>query len=229
VATYLLVHGAYSGGWQMRNVAARLSKAGHDVFRPTLTGMGERVHLANPSIDLETHIQDILMVLEYEDLYEVILVGYSYSGMIVTAVADRVPQRLAQLVYIDAYVPRNGESLAMLFGPEIVGFLEQAAQAYGDGWRIPPDPLDEPRKTPQPTRPGYQPVTLTNPAAARLPRTFIYCKQDKEDMGPMGQPITQAAARARTDPAWRYREIDTGHVPWDTAPDTLAAALLDLA
>jgi pimeloyl-ACP methyl ester carboxylesterase len=213
----------------MRDVATHLRTAGHEVFTPTLTGLGERVHLANPSVDLDTHIQDILMVLDYEDLYDVILVGYSYSGMIVTAVADCVPQRLAQLVYVDAYVPRDGESLAQLLGPETVGFLEQAAQAYGDGWRISHDPPDAPRRTPQPIKPAYQPVTLTNPAAARLPRTFIYCSQEKDAMGPVGIPITQAAARAKADPAWNFFELDSGHVPWETAPQALAAVLLELA
>ena len=92
MATYLLVHGGCAGGWQWRAVATRLRAAGHDVYTPTLTGLGERVHLANPAIDLETHIQDILMVLDYEDLHDVILVGYSYSGMMVTAMAERAPE-----------------------------------------------------------------------------------------------------------------------------------------
>lgn len=229
MATFVLVHGGWAGGWQMREVATRLRAAGHEVFTPTLTGLGERVHLASPDIDLETHIQDIVMVLEYEDLYDVILMGYSYSGLVVTAVAERVPDRLAQLVYLDAYVPRDGESLAALLGPETVGFLEQVAQAYGDGWRLPHDPPDAPRRTPQPIKPLYQVVSVANPAAARLPRTFIYCTQEKEAMGPVGAPITQAAARARADSRWRYRELDTGHIPYETAPQELAEILLELA
>lgn len=229
MATFVLVHGGWAGGWQWREIATRLRAAGHDVYTPTLTGLGERVHLAHPDVDLDTHIQDILMVLEYEDLHEVILVGYSYSGMIVTAVAERVPERLAQLVYLDAFVPSDGESLATMIGPELVAILEQVAQAYGDGWRIPHDPPDAPRRTPQPIKPMYQPVTVTNPAAARLPRTFIYCTQEKEAMGPMGVPITQAAARAKADARWGYRELDSGHVPVETAPQELADILLELA
>jgi pimeloyl-ACP methyl ester carboxylesterase len=89
-------------------VASRLRKSGHDVFTPTLTGVGERVHLASPQIDLDTHIQDILGILEYEDLYEVILVGHSYGGLVITGVAERVPERLAQLVYLDGLIPQDG-------------------------------------------------------------------------------------------------------------------------
>ena len=229
MATFMLVHGGWAGGWQWREIATRLRAAGHDVYTPTLTGLGERVHLAHPDVDLDTHIQDILMVLEYEDLHEVILVGYSYSGMVVTAVAERAPERLAQLVYLDAFVPSDGESLATMIGPELVAILEQVAQAYGDGWRIPHDPPDAPRRTPQPVKPMYQPVTVTNPAAARLPRTFIYCTQEKEAMGPMGVPITQVAASAKADARWRYRELDSGHVPVETAPQELADILLELA
>jgi pimeloyl-ACP methyl ester carboxylesterase len=229
MATFVLVHGGWAGGWQWREIATRLRAAGHDVYTPTLTGLGERVHLAHPDVDLDTHIQDILMVLEYEDLHEVILVGYSYSGMVVTAVAERAPERLAQLVYLDAFVPSDGESLATMIGPELVAILEQVAQAYGDGWRVPHDPPDAPRRTPQPVKPMYQPVTVTNPAAARLPRTFIYCTQEKEAMGPMGVPITQVAASAKADARWGYRELDSGHVPLETAPQELADILLELA
>ncbi len=127
MATYVLVHGGWTGGWLWRKVATHLRAAGHDVYTPTLTGLGERVHLASPDIDLETHIQDILMVLDYEELRDVILVGYSYSGMVVTAVAERAPERLAHLVYLDAFVPGDGDSLASIIGPELTAFLEQVA------------------------------------------------------------------------------------------------------
>ncbi|MFN8469682.1 MAG: alpha/beta hydrolase [Caldilineaceae bacterium] len=228
MATFVLVHGGWAGGWQWRQVAAQLRAAGHDVYTPTLTGLGERVHLAHPDLDLDTHIQDILMVLKYEDLQDVILVGYSYSGMVVTGVAERAPERLAQLVYLDAFVPRDGESLAMIFGPELSAAFEQAAQTYGNGWSVPLDPPDA-RHTPQPLNPSRQPLSVTNAAAARLPRTFIYCNQEKEAMGPVGTPITQAAARAKSDGGWRYYELNTGHNPWETAPQELTEILLSLA
>ena len=203
--------------------------AGHDVFTPTLTALGERVHLATPEIGLDTHIQDILMVLEYEQLHDVILVGYSYSGMVITAVAELAPERISQLIYLDAFVPQDGQSMLEMLGPDVAAFIQQMAQAYGDGWRIPHDPPDAPRRTPHPLKTGQQPVSLENPAAAVLPRTFIYCTQEKEAMGPLGFPITQAAERARADARWRYRELDTGHSPWETAPRELADLLLELA
>jgi pimeloyl-ACP methyl ester carboxylesterase len=228
MATFLLVHGGWAGGWQWREVASLLRAAGHDVFTPTLTGLGERVHLASLDVGLDTHIQDILMVLEYEELRDVILVGYSYSGMVITGVAERVADRLAHLVYLDAFVPQDGESMLDILGPGVATFIEQAAQAYGDGWRIPHDPPDAPRRTPHPLKTGQQPVTVTSPAAAALPRTFIYCTQDKEAMGPLGVPITQAAERAKSDARWRYRELQTGHSPWETAPRELASLLLEI-
>jgi pimeloyl-ACP methyl ester carboxylesterase len=104
MATLVIVHGAMSGGWQWQRVRPMLRAAGHEVYTPTLTGLGERVHLAHPDIDLETHIQDVVNVLEYEDLHAVTLVGHSYSGMVITGVADRAADRLAQLVYIEALV-----------------------------------------------------------------------------------------------------------------------------
>lgn len=228
MATFVLVHGGWAGGWQWREVAALLRAAGHEVFTPTLTGLGERVHLATPAVGLDTHIQDILMVLQYEDLHEVILVGYSYSGLVVTGVAESAPERLAQLVYLDAFVPQDGQTLVDIFGSEVIGWMTHVAQTHGDGWRLPHDPPDAPRRTPQPFNPNIRPFTLRNPQAAALPRTFIYCTQEKEQMGPVGIPITQAAERAKADPRWRYRELDTGHLPVETTPKELANLLLEV-
>src|SRR5690606_9687135 len=120
-------------------------------------------------------------------------------------------ERLAHLVYLDAFVPGDGDSLSALIGPELTAFLEQVARDYGDGWRLPHDPPDAPRRTPQPIKPMYQTVAVANPAAAAIPRTFIYCTQEKEVMGPMGIPLMQAATRAKSDDRWRYRELNTGH------------------
>ena len=116
-----------------------------------------------------------------------------------------------------------------MLGPDVAAFIQQMAQVYGDGWRIPHDPPDAPRRTPHPLKTGQQPVSVRNPAAAVLPRTFIYCTQEKAAMGPLGFPITQAAERARADARWRYRELDTGHSPWETTPRELADRLLELA
>jgi len=234
MAIYVLVHGAWHGGWCWKKVTPLLRAAGHEVLTPTLTGLGERAHLAGPDIDLSTHIQDVLNVLEYEELGDVVLVGHSYGGMVITGVADRAAARLAHLVYLDAFVPDDGRRL-MDFVPEErrTDFLE-GAKASGDGWRIPAPPLGrfgvtdeqdlrwaEPRIVPQPLKTFTQPVHLPNGAAV-LSRTYLWCKgYTAGSFGPF-------AERARTDPAWRCHELDTGHDAMITAPADVARLLLEV-
>lgn len=225
MATYVLVPGGWSGGWQLRTVANHLRTYGHEVFTPTLTGLGERVHLAHPDVDLETHIQDIVNVIRFEDLTDVFLVGYSYSGMVTTAVAERIPERLAQLIYIDAYVPDDGQSLADILGPQVMAMLRDVAQQYGDGWRLPHNPPDAPFRTDHPLNTAFQAVRLQHPGALALPRTFIFCTEGKDPNDPIMSPIAQAGARAKVDPSWHYYELATGHVPWETMPQALADIL----
>jgi len=229
MAAYVLCHGGWAGGWQWDEVASLLRSAGHRVFTPTLTGLGERVHLANPEIDLNTHIQDIRMVLKYENLHDIVLLGYSLSGTVITGVAEKAPERIGHLVYLDAFVLGDGQSLADQLGPEIMDSMEQSAQLYGDGWRVPHDPPDADRRTDQPLKPALTPLAVKNPAAAALPRTFIYCARGAQDIGPIHLPIAQAAEKAKIDDHWRYRELNTGHTPMWTAPKELAALLLEVA
>jgi len=113
MATFVLVHGAWHGGWCWKRVAALLRQAGHEVFAPTLTGLGERAHLMSNAIDLHTHIRDILGVLQWEELADVVLCGHSYGGMVISGVADRVPEKLRSLVYLDAFVPDNGTCMIL--------------------------------------------------------------------------------------------------------------------
>jgi pimeloyl-ACP methyl ester carboxylesterase len=227
MATFVLVPGGWSGGWQWRDVAKYLRAGGHEVFTPTLTGLGERVHLGRPDVGLETHIQDIINVIQFEDLSNVILVGYSYSGMVITAVADQIPQRLAHLIYIDAYVPQNGQSFADILGPQVVAMLRAIAEQYGDGWRVPHNPPDAPFRTDHPLNTAFQAVHLQHPDALALPRTFIFCTEGKEPGNPIMSPIAQAAARIKDDPTWHYYELATGHVPWETMPEELAGILVN--
>src|SRR5581483_10887922 len=131
MATYALVHGAWHGGWCWQRVTPLLRAAGHEVFTPTLTGLGERSHLANPAIDLNTHIHDIVNVLEYEHLQKVILVGHSYGGMVITGVSNEVPDRLAHLVYLDAFVPQDGQALIDVTTPQRREAILQQARANG--------------------------------------------------------------------------------------------------
>lgn len=218
VATIVIVHGWWSGGWYFQSVARQLRSRGREVYTPTVTGVGERVHLASPEITLETHVQDIANLLEYEDLREVVLVGYSYGGMIVTVVADRLPHRISRVVYLDAFVPEDGESLRDIM-PELAVEMERVAREVGDGWRVPRNP-PQPRKTPQPIRPFADPVRLRNPAADAIPRTYVLFAGNTFPHAPV---MARMAERARAA-GWEVIER-----PWDhTAPETHGRELADL-
>ena len=236
MATFVIVHGAWSGPHAWRWVRPLLRAAGHDVVTPCLTGLGERAHLAQPSTNLDTHIRDVEAVLHFEDLHDVVLVGHSYGGMVITGLADRGCDRLAQLVYLDADVPLDGQSeLDMLFDDERGPWLE-AARTHGDGWLIPPpfpDPLPpglDPdvvwvisRMAPQPLATFTQPVQLHSPASALPPRTFILCTEGKE-----GEPPRPYESRVSADPDWHLVELAASHVAHVTAPRDLAATLMDV-
>ncbi|MGH7898860.1 MAG: alpha/beta fold hydrolase, partial [Candidatus Binatia bacterium] len=187
MATFLLVHGAWHGAWCWRRVASRLRAAGHEVFTPTLTGLGERLHLLTRDTDLGTHVDDVLGALVAEELADVILVGHSYGGMVISGVAQRAPERLKHLVYLDAFVPKDGASLEDLVPPAIFADLRKATDADGDGFRVPPFPVQAfgvtgpeedvawigRRLVFQPLKTMTQKVRVTNPAAAKLPRTYV--------------------------------------------------------
>lgn len=226
MAPYLICHGAWGGGWGWRKVRPLLRAAGHDVFTPTYTGLGERGHLAHPLVDLETHIQDILGVITCEDLSDIVLVGHSYGGMVATGVADRVPERVRHLVYLDAFVPADGESLDELAGGALPG-------PFVEGWLIPPlapapdtSPADlafgAPRRRHHPVRCFSQGLRLVN-ATPGFARSYIHCTRKT------GQDVFQQFAdRFRGDPAWRFHAMDASHSPNITAPEPLAALLLSM-
>jgi pimeloyl-ACP methyl ester carboxylesterase len=199
VATFVLVHGSSGGGWVWRDTVARLRAAGHAAWAPTLTGMGERVHLAGPEIGLDTHVLDVVNVLVYEDLREVVLVGHSYGGMVITGVAGRAPERLAHLVYLDALVPADGQAARDFYPAAVLAGLDVAARTHGGGWRLPLTADAGPRATPHLMKPLAQPVDVRSPAAA-LPRTYLACTAHGPD--PLLLPIAATAARVRTAPGW---------------------------
>jgi pimeloyl-ACP methyl ester carboxylesterase len=229
MAIYVLVTGGFGGSWMWREIKKVLEAAGHEVFTPSLTGMGERVHLANPDIDLSTFIQDVVNEITYSNLYEVILVGFSFSGMVITGAAEKIPERISRLVYLDAYVPEDGQSAADLFSPEMAAMITQSVQAYGEGWKVfPVDPID-PRLTFQPFKTALEKVKLTNPKAAGLPRVFIYFPQGKTPENLLLVPIAHAAERVRHDPRWSYFEIDADHDVLMTRPHEVSKILLELA
>ncbi len=227
MTTYVLLHGGWAGGWQWQTVGDLLEKAGHKVYRPTLTGLGERVHLASPAVDLKTHIQDIVNTLVFEQIQDAILMGYSYSGMVIAGVAEAIPERIRHLIYLDAYVPQDGQSLADVLGDEVMGWMKQAADAYGDGWLIPHSPPDADRRVPQPLKPAYDALHLQNPRSAALPRTFIHCTTVLDEMRPIVAPIMAAAQAASGNPDWQYHYIAAEHGSvWQTHPQEVADLLL---
>jgi pimeloyl-ACP methyl ester carboxylesterase len=234
VAAFLVAHGAWSAGWAWKKMHPLMRSRGHRLFTPTYTGLGERAHLAHPRIDLDAHIDDMLAVLHHEDLTDVVLVGHSYGGMVATGVADRAPAQIARVVYLDAFVPRNGEALFDLVSAEARAGMRKAADEAGDGWRIPPNPLPPdtdqidvswimPRRVMQPRKTFEQPIRLTG-AGERLPRSYIYCTRPSP-----GDVFRQFAERARSTPGWRSLEIEASHSPHVTAPAVLADLLAGLA
>ena len=228
MATFLIAHGAWSAGWAWKKMRPLMAQAGHDLWTPTYTGLGERRHLSAADIDLQTHVDDILGVLETEDLRNVILVGHSYGGMVATGVAALVPERIRKLVYLDAFVPRDGESLAALTGGEAA--MRQRASSE---WLIPPremppdtEPADvawaRPRRVAQPIWTFLNPVSLPDGEPA-MPRAYIYCTRPDA-----GDGFRRFADRAKAE-RWEIFDIDASHNPHITAPHALMAILETIA
>ena len=232
-ATFVLVHGAWHGGWCWKKLTPLLRAAGHEVFTPTLSGLGDRAHLLSPQIGLNTHIADITALLEYEDLHNVILVGHSYGGMVITGVAEVAALRLSHLVFLDAFVPRDGQSLFDTI-PDHGAGMRKIAEESGDGWNVPlgnatfgvTDAADvawmTTRITPQPLRSFEEPVRLTDQAALALPRSYILCRQDEPSLF---DPFAEQARHA----GWGYYELMTCHDAMITVPEELADILLKVA
>ena len=234
MATFVVAHGAWSAGWAWKKMRPLLRERGHELYTPSYTGLGERAHLASPDVGLDTHIRDVCGVLTMENLHEVVLIGHSYGGMVATGVADREPERIKHLVYLDAFVPRDGQSVGDLQPPGVRDAMRAAAERDGDGWLVPPNPPPPdtsaadlawmaPRRLPQPLKALDEPIRLTG-AVDRLPRTYIHCTRPMPADG-----FRQFAQRAKTEAGWQYREIDASHNPHITAPDALAAMLDDIA
>jgi pimeloyl-ACP methyl ester carboxylesterase len=230
--TILVCHGAWGGGWSWRKMHPLMRAAGYGLLTPTYTGLGERAHLAVPSIDLEVHIQDILNVISYEDLRDIVLVGHSYGGMVATGVADRARDRVAQLIYLDAFVPDDGQCLLDLLREEDRQRMRDAA-ASGDGWRVPPNPTSAdtspddvawltPRRVDMPLKCFEGKLQLREPLS--LPRSYIYCNRIRP-----GDVFGPFAKRAKSEAGWRYFEIHASHSPSMTAPEELMRLLADIA
>jgi pimeloyl-ACP methyl ester carboxylesterase len=240
-ATFVLVHGGNAGAWIWRDVIPILRAEGHDVYATTATGLGDRAHLADAAIDLDVYITDVVNVLEYEDLRDVILVGWSFGGMSITGAAERVPERLTQLVYLDATVPEDGQSHfdAQGFTDDVIGSDYRAGLEAGrpgfdaitpglEDWIR--GSLKDPtvadwvlgKLVPQPMLTWLQPVRLGNPAAAALPHVFILCTEDPFESS------TRTAERVRSEPNWRVVELADNHLAPINSPQATADVLLSL-
>lgn len=245
-ATFVLVHGSWVGGYAWKYVAPLLREQGHTVYTPTLTGLGERVHLGGPDVDLDTHINDVVSVLNYEDLEDVILVGHSYGGMVITGVLDRVPERLRHVVYLDAEVPRDGDTNFDFWPEADAAATEESVRETGDGWKVffgsaaeidaffgawIPDAerrrwvAAKMASNAQPINTLRQPIRLSNPAANSVSRTFIRLPVDGEVWADIYDPIVE---RVRDDPLWNVIELPSNHMAPIANPELVADALLGI-
>ncbi|MGD9893534.1 MAG: alpha/beta fold hydrolase [Dehalococcoidia bacterium] len=248
MTAYVLVGGAWMGGWCWQAVARPLRSRGHDVYPVTLTGLGERSHLAGPTIDLTTHITDIVNLIEFEGLRDVVLVGHSYAGVPVTGAGGRIPERIARLVYLDSAPIPSGLSYLDSNPPEVQQQIEQRVAEHGDGWRLPMPPWDEQAKggasldglsdddlrlmasraTPQPFGTYTQPLTYTSSVLEALPSLAILCSfslAQVQELIAAGHPWGQAMS----GPQWQYVELPTGHWPMYSRPNDVAEILAGLS
>jgi pimeloyl-ACP methyl ester carboxylesterase len=226
-----LVHGAWHGGWCWRRVAERLEKQGHRVFTPTLTGLGERAHLLTSAVDVETHIRDVLGMMEAEELEDVVLAGHSYAGLVISGVAARARRRLRRLVYLDALIVEDGQSWAEAFPPEVAEARRKSAVVTNGVKTIPPpdpaiygfaDPADTEwvrrRMTPHPFAAFEQKMRWGGAVGNGLPKVYVDCISPKL--------AALDAMKQRHRAAWEFVELNTGHDLMVSAPEETAQILL---
>lgn len=231
---FVLVHGAWHGGWCWRDVAAVLRTAGHQVFTPTMTGLGERAHLLNAQVGLSTFIDDIAAVILSEELDNVVLVGHSFGGHVINGVADRMPQLLRQLIYLDGLVVQHGQSALSIMPPAVQAERTRTMDAEGLRITIPsPDQfgLSEPAQlawvmrqlTPHPLKGYTEPLQLQHPLGNGLPKTYIAVTD------PWYPPLAELRQWVRSQPDWDWRELAACHNAMVSAPLALASLLMELA
>lgn len=218
------VHGAWAGGWQMKKVAPLLEAQGWRVYRPSLSGLGEHFHTATPDIGLATHIDDLVNFILFEDLHDVILLGHSYGGMVITGVADRIPERLRRLVYLDAFLPVSGESALHLVQPGGLDLPRMTRDGYVIPSWVAPDQAP-PKDVPHPLKTFSDPLTLTNPAAAKVPGLYILTVEPGK--APEDDAFFPSAERARAR-GWPVLVMAADHVPQWRQPEATAELLLHL-
>lgn len=219
--TYVLVHGASGGGWDWKTMDKLLTADGHEVYRPTLTGLGEKMHLSNPDIDLTTHILDITNVILFEDLQNVVLVGHSYGGMVIVGVMNQIPGRIKHAVFLDAAVPEDGTSAQDLWG--IVS--ESSSHKVVDGivyfdWLDSSKPI--PRDVPQSLKTLTEPVSFNKPEALKIPVTFVAYLAPGQAVEERAIDPSWQNAKARN---WTIRTLESDHNAQRSHPEELAALL----
>jgi pimeloyl-ACP methyl ester carboxylesterase len=220
--TFVIVHGAWGGSWAFKEIESLLREKGYDVYRPSLTGQGERVHLASPDINLSTHIEDVVNVFLFEELENVVLVGHSYGGMVITGVADRVTDRIRKMIYLDAFVPDDGESLFSIQGQSAQGIQ----QMEENGFLVPPwVPADQPppKDVPHPVKTLSEALDLHNVDALRqIPTVYIHTVE--AGTNPDDDGFAAQADRAR-ELGWPVLMFESDHNPQWSAPNELADVL----
>ena len=220
--TFVIVHGAWGGGWDWRTVDSLLTKDGYRVVRVTLTGLGERRHLASPNVGLYTHIDDVVNKILWDDLHDVVLLGHSYGGMVITGVADRVPDRIKRVIYLDALLPDSGESVLTLQSADTGRANFIASLTRGD-YTVPvwvQDTTVIPRDVPMSRKTFTDTLRLVNPARRRLPATYILTFEPQVNPDPFQRYADRAAARG-----WPVQRMQADHIPERTNPTGLVALL----
>jgi pimeloyl-ACP methyl ester carboxylesterase len=214
MTTFVLVPGLHHGGWSFAPLTSRLRAQGHDVHPLTLTGVGDRNHLITAAVNLDTHIADVLAVIDGERLDDVVLCGHSYGGMVIAGVADQVPERIRALVYLDAFVPEDGDSAWTL---NTEAFRHRTLSGVrGDGYSVPPEPFYDPRATTHPLASILQGIELTGKLDTVTRRTYVFASD-----WPQG-PFGPFAERLRADPGWQVHVLPSGHNLMGHVPDELA-------
>ena len=231
MATFVLVHGAFQGGWVYARVARLLRDAGHDVYTPTLTGLGERSHLAHHAINLDTHIQDIVSVFKHENITDAILCGHSYGGMVITGVAGEISERIRTLFYLDAYAPADGESLLDICGADLsLAFLQHAGSSGGMIPAIPAALFNvneddvtwvDAMSTPQPLATFVQGVRTGAESNSVANRTYVFAAANGGDW------FVSTHARLKDHARWKMHSVQCGHSIMLDRPQELAELLLE--
>lgn len=219
---YVIVHGAWGGSWAFKKTDSLMTEKGAIVYRPSLTGQGERVHLASLEVGLNTHINDVVNMILFEDLHDIILVGHSYGGMVITGVADRVPERINKLIYLDAFVPEHGESVVSMQGARADWVMKMASNGYLVPAWVKPGQAP-PKDVPHPLKTFTDTIALTNAKRLSLPVTYILTVVKGVDAST--DDFALQAERARKK-GWPVVQMEADHNPQWSAVEELVDLLL---